>query len=108
MSIKEEILEIISLGPTPAADIMALPYSRNTLQIYLKAMVEAGEIHRYGKGKQTTYTLDKVDTIIKPFPKKKEVPLVLPDLPPIMINWMGYTDKVPDPDAGEYVHGGQW
>lgn len=110
MSVRDEIIELLSTGPKTAKEMLTLPYNRNTIQGYLKIMVEGEELYRFGSGRATCYSLDNVKPIFntKAFPQKKVVPLKLPDLPPIMINWLGYTDKEPDPNAGEIIHGGQW
>lgn len=40
--------------------------------------------------------------------RSRKVKPKLPDLPKNILLLMGYTDFVPNPDAGEYVYGGKW
>lgn len=103
MKMREKILALLSEGEKFAAELQELG-SRSFVQGTLKELVDEGIVFKHGRAKATTYSLQA-----KPrFPAKKVQELVLPDLPPIMLQWGGYTDKVPDPMAGEVIHGGQW
>lgn len=102
MSCRDDIIAFLQEGQKPASDMLQLPYNRNTIQGYLRLMVEGGEIYRFGAGRKSTYSLDNVQPL---FPSKKERQIKLPDLPPIMLEWGGYTDKIPDPKLGYIVYG---
>lgn len=106
MSVHKAILKALKRGPTPAKEIMALDYPYGLLQAQLKIMVETGEIYRFGKARATIYSLQpelKIEAKqTKPKPK-----INLPDLPPIMLQWGGYTDIEPDPRYAVLIEGVQ-
>lgn len=104
MTVKDIILREIQRKDCSTAQLEELGFHRDTIQRRTKELVEEGLVFRRGRGSKTYYTAKPKGE----FPTKKERPLLLPDLPPLMLWWGGYTDKVPDPMAGEFVEGGQW
>jgi len=104
MTVKDVILQALQAKDQTTSELEALGFHRDTVQRRTKELVEEGLVFRCGRGSKTYYTTKGKGV----FPTKKERPLTLPDLPPLMLWWGGYNDKSPDPDQGRYINGGQW
>lgn len=100
-AIRAEIYELIKSRDITAPDIAtALGYTRSVYHPHLQALVKDGKIYKIGKAKNTFYSIRK-DSI----PMTSVPEIVLPDMPPLLLDWMGYTNKPVNAMHARHVEG---
>lgn len=94
----EIVMELIKNGPVKSYDLLDIGFSSTTTNNALSQLVKEGRIVRHGHASASFYTLNGM---VAEKPTKREIRL--PELPPIILNWMGYTDLTPKDPV--YVQG---
>ena len=107
MNTKERILEVLSQSNATSEDICKLTgLGRTAVTTNLKALMKERKVYRLKRGSNyCCYSLSKETVAKMRSGNAKKTKPALPDLPPIMLDWLGYNDKVPDPAAGEIIIG---
>lgn len=103
MGARDELYDLVMLADVTPQEILALGYTRSQLYTHMSSLMQDGLVFKHSKGKATYYSRNPTPTEVKDPSRSRKQKIVLPDLPEIVLWWMGYTDKVPDLDAGE-VH----
>ncbi len=109
MLTRDKIMTLLAKKDISSVDLSYMGYTVGEARGHLSSLFSEGRIFKYKKGNITFYTLTKpVKKPLKHPDRSRKGTGRLPDLPPLMLNWLGYTSIKPDPHAGEIVHGGQW
>lgn len=103
MSVRDELYSLVMLGDMTMSDFESIGYSRGTVFTHMASLMQDGLVFKHAKGKATYYSKSSTPTGVKDPSRSRQTKIKLPDLPPVILWWMGYTDKVPDPTAGD-VH----
>lgn len=99
----DKVYQLIVSGDSTMQDILRLGLHRTTAQGAVNKLIADGLVFKRVENNTLVYSIfpsEKAEV-----PRKKERKLVLPDLPPIMLQWGGYTDLVPDPTIGRIIEG---
>lgn len=103
MSMREELLDLVQVANMTMFEFEALGYTRSVVQAHMQSLIADGLVYKHAKGKATYYSTNPIPAGMKDPSRSRRTEIVLPDLPPLMLWWLGYNDRVPDPNAGE-VH----
>lgn len=96
MLIKDQIYEFVKRNTSVVANDVGAEFGLNrwNLQKFLKELVDEGKIYRRGNAKRSFYTVDPTAADTS---KPDDLPITLPDKPELILNWMGYNNKKPNP-----------
>lgn len=103
MSVRDELLDLVHAGDMTHQELVNIGYTRSQIHVYMAELVKEGLVFKHAKGKATYYSTNSTPAGVKDPSRSRNAPIKLPDLPKTVLWWMGYTDKVPDPYAGD-VH----
>ena len=99
MSIKQQAMtvamEIVQKHPLKSYDLTDLGFSRTITNSALTQLVRDKKIFRHGHARASYYTLNDQAVKKLDMQKRETGSLELPELPAIMLDWMGYTNLVP-------------
>jgi hypothetical protein len=103
MSVRDELYDLVMLADITPQEMYDLGYTRSQVQSHMASLIDDGLVFKHARGKATYYSRNSTPAGVKDPSRSRRAEIVLPDLPKFVLWWMGYTDKVPDPHAGE-VH----